>query len=236
MRATFKKINDIFSWVLLICAFVLLLFSFAARYQFAKTGQMAFLFGYRPFHVLSGSMEPYLKTNGLFIAKEVNSIDEIAVKDVIIFHSPYLEADKSITHRIVSIEDGIIQTKGDNNALADNIPLTIEDVEAKVVLPLNCFACVFNGLEKLTSLWQTTSGKLSIACLGIVLLLAYFGFKFLAKLILDRMDTGKRNIETSYSATDSGRDENLTALNTSPVSECSMDPEDFIVSSHNKFE
>lgn len=177
MHVTFKKINETLSWLLLICAFICFILSYIVVSSTTKTGEMAFVFGYRPFHVVSDSMEPYLKTNGFFLAKEVNAMEDIAVGDVILFHFHHDDSNVTFAHRIISIDDGIIETKGDNNAFADNIPLTIDDVEAKVVL-------VFNQPARLISLLETALGKILIFCLAFLFIFVCFLVKTWIKNML----------------------------------------------------
>lgn len=170
-RNFLKKADNIFSYVLLAAMTALLIFSVISVVSARKTGEVAAVFGYRPIMVQTGSMEPYIMTNGLALTKIVDSMDELAVGDVISYH--VAEDDGHvirITHRIVSIEDGIITTKGDANNVTDAYPLTIENVESKVVM-------VFNQSAWLISKWQTASGKLMICSLVGGTLLLYISIK-----------------------------------------------------------
>lgn len=172
MRKKFHQLNDIFSWVILILSCVLLVATIFTFSNAAKTGESVFLFGYRPVLVLTGSMEPYMMTNSVCITEKVDSMDDIEVGDVITFHVNNEEGKKIlITHRIVSIaEDGFINTKGDNNNVSDDLLLTIDNVESKVI-------CVFNQTAWLVAKWQTTSGKVMIVSFAAALILLYFALK-----------------------------------------------------------
>ncbi len=84
--------------------------------------------GYKPFIVLTGSMEPVFYSGDLVMVKEVEA-DSLQVGDVIAFR----EGTAVITHRIVQVE-GVDQelrfiTKGDNNNVNDRRPVTVEQLE-----------------------------------------------------------------------------------------------------------
>lgn len=163
-----SKLQAILSWVLLIVMAGLLLFTIFRVVESKKTGEGVFLLGYRPVLVLTGSMEPYMMTNGIALTKEVDSLDDIAVGDVVTYHVMNDNGRKLlITHRIVAIDDGLIYTKGDNNNVIDGYPLTMDNVEAKVV-------GVFNGTAWLAAKWATTTGKIMLICfLAAIILLCY---------------------------------------------------------------
>jgi len=156
LKITWQKIRDIMSWIIMIAMICLLIFTIINTYNAKKSGEAAFLFGYRPVLVLTGSMEPYMMTNSIALTKEVTDISELELDDVITYH---VESDNGkllrITHRIVAIDGDYIYTKGDNNRVIDGYPLTIDNVEAEVIT-------VFNQTAWLAEKWQTTSGKVMI--------------------------------------------------------------------------
>ena len=118
-------------------------------------------FGWKPFIVLSGSMETEIFPGDLAVVKDVGT-DGLKVGDVIAFKS----GDIVITHRIVDIitENGNIKykTKGDNNN-SDDIGYVIpEKVEG-------VYQFKVTGLGNLAMFMQTPTGM--VACLSIPLLL-----------------------------------------------------------------
>ncbi len=180
MRKKLHKINDIFSWVLLFATALMLVYTLFTVAQAKKTGEGAFLFGYRPVFVLTGSMEPYMLTNSICLTKEVDSMDDIAVGDVVTFHVEGQSGnDLNITHRIIEIKDGIINTKGDNNSVSDDLPLTIDNIEAKVV-------CVFNLSALIIDKWETTSGKVMVICFSLSVIFAYYCLKNMILYFIDK--------------------------------------------------
>lgn len=89
------------------------------------------LFGYRPYIVLSGSMEPNLQVGDMVIIKQVDEA-QVEVGDIITFED---ENGATITHRVVDIiiKDGkkLYQTKGDNNNSCDVGLISIENIKGK---------------------------------------------------------------------------------------------------------
>ncbi len=71
--------------------------------------------GYRPYVVLSGSMEPEIKTGSICLIDTDCDYDELKVGDVIAFTNGRI----SVTHRIYEFRDGLICTKGDANDSPD---------------------------------------------------------------------------------------------------------------------
>lgn len=81
--------------------------------------------------VLSGSMEPAIKTGALVFVKPAESY---AVGDVVTYHA---DGDTTFTHRIIaqSEEDGVLTfvTQGDANNVADDILVRPEMIVGKVL-------------------------------------------------------------------------------------------------------
>ena len=91
-------------------------------------------FGWKPFIVMSGSMEAQFYAGDLAIVKEVDP-QTLNVGDIIAFQE---SKDFVITHRIIGIEyteDGAKQfvTKGDNNNTEDEKRVELSKVEGKYV-------------------------------------------------------------------------------------------------------
>ncbi len=118
-------------------------------------------FGWKPFIVLSGSMESEIFPGDLAIVKDVGT-KELKVNDVIAFRSE----DIVVTHRIVEIknENGAIKykTKGDNNNSQDVGDVLPEQVEG-------LYKFKISKMGNLAMFMQTPTGIIS--CLSIPLLL-----------------------------------------------------------------
>ena len=113
-------------------------------------GKSAGLFGFRIFHILTGSMEPTIPTNSNVIVREVD-IDSLEVGDIITF----ISRDEAIfgnanTHRIVAIvvdDNGekCFATRGDANNATDSLLVYPEDIVGKVVFHMNPSISLFLG-------------------------------------------------------------------------------------------
>ena len=171
MHKTLNIIKEAISWLIFIAVFCLFIFTSYHTFTGAKTGEGFFLFGYRPVLVLSGSMEPYMMTNGIVLTKEVDSLDDINVDDVITFHVNHNNKAIRITHRVIDIDGETIYTKGDNNNVDDGIPLSIDHVEAKVTH-------VFNQPAWLVAKWQSgLTGKVMLLSFALSVVMFYFLLK-----------------------------------------------------------
>ena len=93
------------------------------------------LFNYKPLVVLSGSMEPTLPTGSVIYYHPVEESD-LKVGDIVTFK---LKDNKTlVSHRITSINNGNIQTKGDANNSVDSLDLTyssIMGVDSNIYIP-----------------------------------------------------------------------------------------------------
>lgn len=117
-----------------------------------------------------------MKTDSIVITKDVKNIDEINVGDVVTYHITDNEGKRLvITHRIKEISEvGTITTKGDNNNVSDAYELSIDNIDAKVVL-------VFNQVAWIVNTWKTTSGKILLLSPIVLIILLYIGYKFVVK-------------------------------------------------------
>lgn len=122
--------------------------------------------GYKPFIVLSGSMEPEFYSGDIVIVKETEA-GTLKVSDIIAFRS----GQSVITHRITEIKDleaGEKQfiTKGDNNNVEDAIKVTSGMLEGRYLLRI---AKVGNFAMFL----QTPVGMILFVALPLILFVLY---------------------------------------------------------------
>ena len=96
----------------------------------ASGGEANFL-GYQLKIVLSGSMEPEMKTGSIIAVNPDFNVNELKEGDVITFLK---DRETLVTHRITEIKGGaenrVFITKGDNNEVADLEPVLAENVVA----------------------------------------------------------------------------------------------------------
>ena len=91
------------------------------------------VFGYKPFVVLSGSMEPNIRIGDLIIIKKTD-VSTLEKNDIIAFRG-----DKNLvtTHRIINVintgNDVCFETKGDSNNVKDDEIVCSENIEGKYI-------------------------------------------------------------------------------------------------------
>ena len=124
-----KKTKMIISILLLIFVIPILFFSTVILVDsYRNPNEIPSFFGWKPFIVLSGSMESEIFPGDVVVVKEVSE-DQLKENDIIAFK----EDNFVVTHRIVKIEevDGEKRyiTKGDNNNSLDANYVTFEEVE-----------------------------------------------------------------------------------------------------------
>lgn len=111
--------------------------------------------------VKGGSMKPTLNVGDVVIIGPVDG----AIKPGRIIS--YKIDDELVIHRVVSVQDGMIQTKGDANEDPDLQPVPISDVEG-------VFLCRVPYLGVLSSFVRTPVGWGVLVVLPAVLLIGYF--------------------------------------------------------------
>jgi len=127
---------------------------------------LLYLCGIIPYVVLSGSMEPEIKTGSLcFINKHAN-YNEIKEKDIIAFK---LSDGTLVTHRVVEITAEGLVTKGDHNKDNDGGAVTKDNFVGKNIFWIPKLGYIVKGL-------QSTKGK--IICLAFILVLFIIGILF----------------------------------------------------------
>lgn len=126
-----KIINGILITILGIVLFANLFILFQAK---ANKDNVPAIFGYKPFIVMSGSMESEIYTGDLIFVKTVDT-EKLKENDTIAFRT---KEDKVVTHRIIGISiennETYYTTKGDNNATKDREKVNAKDVEGKYIL------------------------------------------------------------------------------------------------------
>jgi len=103
---------------------------------------------YKVMMVLSGSMEPKIKTGSVVIVKPLSDYKE---GEVISFKEPE-NTDRIVTHRIVKVISGMdgvyYQTKGDANDAPDWTQVPKENVIGKVLFSIPYLGYVLNGIRQ----------------------------------------------------------------------------------------
>ncbi len=167
--AVFKKIADVFCWLILGILIVVVVVAFV----FHMKGDIPNLFGYSICRVSSPSMEPELMVGDVILGKEVEDKTAIRVGDVITFKGSGEYAGMFITHKVIVApekEDGklMLQTQGVANDTPD-APIDAETVKSVVVTTLPIMRGFYNYFF---SPW------------GLVTIIALIAFAFIDELIL----------------------------------------------------
>ena len=125
-----------------------------------------YICGIVPYVVLSGSMEPTIKTGSLCFINRHADFNDIKEKDVVAFK---LENGTLVTHRAIEISDSGITTKGDQNKEQDGSLVTKNNYVGKNILWIP-------KIGYLVMAFQSTRGK--IVLLTCILLLFIIGMLF----------------------------------------------------------
>lgn len=149
----YQKISNWLTILLCIVLIPCIIINLSIMFQ-AKNNEdvVPSIFGYKPFIVLSGSMETEIFRGDLIIVKITNP-EELKIDDVIAFR----DAEGTVTtHRIIDIiekdENKYFVTKGDNNSSQDQNLVGINDVEGIYVTKITGLGNVFNALAKPTTI------------------------------------------------------------------------------------
>lgn len=127
-----------------------------------------------PYIVLSGSMEPQIRTGSLCVVDTKVPFEEIKAGDVIAFETG---TGSLVTHRAVTMKDGMIETKGDANAVTDGFTTSEANYRGKTLYSLPYLGYAVNWL-------QTARGRI-IAVTGVVMLI-------LGSLFLDEREKSRK--------------------------------------------
>lgn len=97
------------------------------------------IFGYKPFVVLSGSMESEIFRGDLAVTREID-VNTIQKNDIVAFRD---KENHVVTHRVVDIietnNEKKLITKGDNNNANDSGTVNTKDVEGKYLFKISGF-------------------------------------------------------------------------------------------------
>ncbi len=140
----FKYIVSVISYAIFIFLMLLggtlLLYVADIRIRAAKGDYSAPMFN--AYVVLSGSMLPTIRVKDVVVTKKIPE-EELEIGDIITFISPDPRfGGISVTHRIIDKiydeTDGIYKyrTQGDNNNIADSVPVPNANILGKVILKI----------------------------------------------------------------------------------------------------
>lgn len=132
------KSRGFLNWIYYIVVFLLIVI--LLNNFMSKSDRIFKVVGFRTYTILSGSMEPKIKTGDLVFVKSI-SFEDVKKGDIITFKYE----GNVVTHRVIDKkEDGFI-TKGDNNNVQDKDVVGEEDLIGKVLfhIPFLGYITVF---------------------------------------------------------------------------------------------
>ena len=134
---------------------------------FALLLAVLYLFGIRMYHVKTGSMGKALPEGSLCFVNTRSSFDKIEVGNVISFR---VNEDMLVTHRAIEIVPEGIRTKGDENEIADNDPVTKENYLGKTVFYIP-------KIGRAISFFHTVKGVIILIAAALLLIVSGFFYK-----------------------------------------------------------
>lgn len=135
MKEILKKIDFVTVILLIILAIVSYCY---AQIKLFNNDYINFC-GYTIFQVITGSMSGTIEIKDIVIVKLTDDVKE---NDIITYRS----GEDFVTHRIISINENEIITKGDANNSEDS-PITKQDIVGKVVFIISNVAIWINVLK-----------------------------------------------------------------------------------------
>ena len=173
MKTGKKWYQSVSNWIVIVACVILipiLIVNLSIMFQ-AKTNEnvVPSIFGYKPFMVLSGSMETEIQKGDLIITK-ITDPSALEVDDVIAFR----DAQGAVTtHRIIDIvvKDGekYYITKGDNNNTQDKNLVSQKDVEGIYVTRIPGIGSIMKSLSEPTTIVMLVLGITVIFVIGFMI-------------------------------------------------------------------
>lgn len=165
-----KKIYNIISTIITVLIFCFLIFVLAIVIWSKASGSNKPIFGSYVFDVVTGSMEPTIKTGETILCKEIDDVNSLEKDDIITFVAPSGQLkDHLVTHRIYQVfkEEGTnkilyIKTKGDAAPSVDEWNLDPKNVVAK-------YSKTLKGLGEFRSFLLTPTGYVVLIFLPLLI-------------------------------------------------------------------
>lgn len=160
-RLRFFTYSVYYTLIVIVCAFII----FVGFNAIISGGtKQSFLFNNkRPTIVITGSMEPTIEVNSIVMLEPV-SFNDLEEGDIIRYDSGM---GYSVMHRIIHKTVSYVVTKGDNNAVADTLPVMPQQVTGRVV-------SIHNNTSKLITFlfgkfsYEDMGGSVLRACAGMI--------------------------------------------------------------------
>lgn len=123
-----------------------------------------FCFGIRPYITMSGSMEPAIHTGSVCFVNTKADYQDIHEGDIIAYE---LATGGLVTHRVITIDGDMMETKGDANEMSDGFAVTEGNFHGKTLF----------SIPKVGYALKTLSGMMknpAYIAIAVVIVLAVF--------------------------------------------------------------
>ena len=173
-KSSKKWYQKISNWLIIVACVILipilLINLWIIIQSYTNKDKIPSVFGYKPFIVLSGSMETKIHKGDLIITKIIEP-EALKIDDIIAFREH--EDNTVITHRIIDIIENegktYFITKGDNNNTQDQNLVELNDVEGIYVLRIPGIGSIMNSLSEPTTIIIVLLGITLIFVIGFVI-------------------------------------------------------------------
>jgi len=139
------------------------------------------LFGIRPYVVLSGSMNPAIKTGSLAYVYTKADPDSLREGNIAAFRL----GGSTVTHRVIGVDEDRIYTKGDANDTADEFVVKKSDVVGRTIFSIPLLGYIIDGV------------KLPFVLAAVMILCGFYAFTVLSNNYIKRERGGNGNVENS---------------------------------------
>ncbi len=104
-----------------------------------------FACGIKPYITMSGSMEPAIQTGSVCFVNIKADYDDMKTGDVIAYRT---SAGGLVTHRVISVREEGLETKGDNNDVSDGVSTTALNFHGETLFSVPYVGYVLKALQK----------------------------------------------------------------------------------------
>ena len=152
------RTKNILSNIFLALAVIILISAVIFVWTGDRNDHSRYFMNLKFYQTTTGSMEPYMKVNGVVIVRKAD-ISDFEVGDVVCF----VRADEAIAHRVIAVTEEGLRTKGDNNPVDDAAIVQPDEIIGKSVIVMNWVATFLKNIK-------TPTGILKVVVIPILFL------------------------------------------------------------------
>lgn len=102
--------------------------------------------GISPYITISGSMEPKIQTGSLCFVDTNVCYEEIKEGDIVAFQT---FTGSMVTHRVVSVTENGLETKGDANKVSDGVSVTQDNFHGKTIFSIPYIGYILSSMKQI---------------------------------------------------------------------------------------